>query len=150
MKMLVCADGSAQSQKAIDKALEIAGGCSVDEITLISVVEEKYKLPSGSHDRMPLTPEEVRKFEKLGEYEQEEAEKMLEAAAKRFADKGIKAGRYVACGHPAETISSYAAEGGFDMIVMGSRGLGGLRKLLLGSVSSAVLQEAPCSVLVVK
>lgn len=36
------------------------------------------------------------------------------------------------------------------MIVIGSRGLGGLRKLLLGSVSSAVQQEAHCSVLVVK
>ncbi len=54
------------------------------------------------------------------------------------------------CGRPADVIARYAEEGGFDMIAIGSRGLGRLKKLLLGSVSNSVLQEARCSVGVVK
>jgi nucleotide-binding universal stress UspA family protein len=52
-------------------------------------------------------------------------------------------------GFPASTILDEAAARGSDLIVMGSRGRGTTRRLLLGSVSASVLQSAPCSVLVV-
>ncbi len=47
-------------------------------------------------------------------------------------------------------ITRFASEEGIDMIVMGSRGHTGLKKLLLGSVSNAVVQEASTNVLIVK
>lgn len=53
-------------------------------------------------------------------------------------------------GDPSETIIKVAAEEGFDLIVMGSRGLGTFQSLLLGSVSNRVSHHAPCSVLVVR
>ncbi len=150
MKILVCLDGSEQSQKALQKALDVAGGCSADEVSLISVYEKRYDLPETTTDRLPITQEDFKRFSKIEEQEREDIDKMLSEAAALFEKVNIKAKTIHECGHPAETIARVAAEGNYDMIVIGSRGLGGLRKLLLGSVSNAVLQEAKCSVLVVK
>jgi nucleotide-binding universal stress UspA family protein len=53
-------------------------------------------------------------------------------------------------GHPAEVIARLARDRGCDLIVLGSRGLSGVRSFLLGSVSDRVAHHAPCSVLIVK
>lgn len=53
-------------------------------------------------------------------------------------------------GHPSEVIVERAKAEPTDLIVVGSRGMGGVKSLLLGSVSSAVLHHAVCPVLVVK
>jgi nucleotide-binding universal stress UspA family protein len=53
-------------------------------------------------------------------------------------------------GKPAAEIIRFAAEKKADLIVIGSRGKGGLERLLLGSVADEVVRTAPCSVLVVK
>ncbi len=150
MKMLVCTDGSEQSQKALEKAVEIAGGCRVDQVSIINVFESKYDLSEATTDRAPLTQEDLKRFEKIGEQQREERKTLLSEAAKLFEDNNIKVKTLLECGHPAETIAKVASEGNYDMIVIGSRGLGGFRKMLLGSVSNAVLQQAKSSVLVVK
>lgn len=49
-----------------------------------------------------------------------------------------------------QAITDYAVAEKIDMIVMGTRGLGGFKRMLLGSVSSGVVTHAPCSVLVVR
>jgi nucleotide-binding universal stress UspA family protein len=53
-------------------------------------------------------------------------------------------------GRPAEKIIEAAKDGNHDLIVMGNRGLGGIKQLFLGSVSDRVADEAPCPVLIVK
>ncbi len=53
-------------------------------------------------------------------------------------------------GDPATEIITYAAEGGMDLIVMGTHGRTGLERFLMGSVAEKVMREALCSVLVVK
>jgi nucleotide-binding universal stress UspA family protein len=53
-------------------------------------------------------------------------------------------------GRPADKIVEAAKEGGFDLIVMGSRGLGGVKEFFLGSVSDRVADEATCPVAIVK
>jgi nucleotide-binding universal stress UspA family protein len=53
-------------------------------------------------------------------------------------------------GDPAQAICRAAEDRGAELIVVGSRGLGKLHRLLLGSVSRAVVEGAPCSVLVVR
>ena len=53
-------------------------------------------------------------------------------------------------GHPAEKIIQTAENGNFDLIVMGSRGLSGVKKLMFGSVSARVADKATCPVVIVK
>jgi len=53
-------------------------------------------------------------------------------------------------GHVAETILQTAAEEQCDLIVLGSRGLSGFKRLMLGSISNAVAAKAQCPVLVIK
>ncbi len=150
MKLLVCTDGSPDSAKALEKAVEIAGGCRADEVTVISVIANKYSFPETTTDRLPLTSDDIKHFENIIELERKEKNIMLAEAAKLFDEIKVNVNILIESGHPAESIARVAAEGNYDMIIIGSRGLGGLKKFFLGSVSNAVLQEASCSVLVVK
>jgi len=78
-------------------------------------------------------------------------------SAQAQADKLVK--RHTALGHPlhaelvqgapADVITETAQKGGFDLIVVGTNGHRGFRRLLLGSVADGVIRHAPCSVLVV-
>ncbi|MCU0552966.1 MAG: universal stress protein [Leptolyngbya sp. Prado105] len=56
----------------------------------------------------------------------------------------------IVTGDPAEEILRLAKIHSADLIVLGSRGLTGMKRILLGSVSSQIVEDAPCSVLVVK
>ncbi len=150
MKLLVCTDGSEQSKKAMEKALEIASGCKVGQVTLINVYEKVDDLPPEAHDRIPITKEDVKMIKQLRDHEKEDRRSLLEENAEYFKKHNIQVDTMAECGHPAEVITRVANDGNYDMIVIGSRGLGGLKKLLLGSVSNSVLQEAKSSVLVVK
>lgn len=152
MNILVCTDGSKQSRKALEKAAEIAEGRNVNEVAVIHVYNNKPDISLFYWDEgSSLNKEQMEQFEKLRNADKDKRKNVLLEALKFFEDKGIKARTIFKEGHPSHTIVSVAKEEGFDMIVVGSRGLGGLNKVLLGSTSSAVVQEAQdCSVLIVK
>jgi nucleotide-binding universal stress UspA family protein len=76
--------------------------------------------------------------------------KALDQAASLFEARGASVTRTTPHGHPAEVITAAAAEPRTDLVVVGARGLGGVRRLLLGSISENVLRDARCSVLIVK
>jgi len=59
-------------------------------------------------------------------------------------------GSHLTAGRPEAEIVTLAEEIGAGLIVMGSRGVGGIRRALMGSVSDSVLQHAHCPVLVVR
>lgn len=67
-----------------------------------------------------------------------------------LATRGIKAEVVIKDGHPAEMIIDTAKEIGADLIVVGSHGRHGAQRFFLGSVSSKVVEHAPCHVLVIK
>jgi nucleotide-binding universal stress UspA family protein len=79
-------------------------------------------------------------------------EKVLsEALKKANRDKpNLKVSTMLSEGRPSDEIIKVADEGKFDLIVMGSRGIGGIKGIFLGSVSDRVADEAKCSVLIVK
>ena len=64
-------------------------------------------------------------------------------------ERGIESEMKVANGDPAEEILKEARQGGYDLLIVGTRGLGPVGRLLLGSVSSKVADRSPCPVLVV-
>ena len=71
------------------------------------------------------------------------------AKLKALADE-VGAESKVVIGHPPVMILDYAKEIGADLIVMGTRGLSGLKHVLLGSVAERTIRLAPCPVLTVK
>ncbi len=152
MKILVCTDGSVHSKKALEKAAEIASGCRVSELAVIHVYDNK---PESSifywDESTSISEEQIRQLRKIIVEDKEKRKNILLEALKFFEDKGIQVRTIFEEGHPSHTIVQIAENEGFDMIVIGSRGLGGLNKIFLGSISSAVVQEAKdCSVLTVK
>ena len=150
MKILVCTDGSKQSQKTLLEASKIAGGCNADEVAIIHVYAHNpdYSFLRGKEE--VVTEEDIERFRELEEQHKKERKKILSEAQKFFEQKNITARTIFKEGQPSEVITRVASEEGFDLIIIGSRGLGGLKKLFLGSVSSAVVQEANCNVLTVK
>ena len=152
MKILVCSDGSEQSHKALEKTLILAEGNNVSEVAIIHVDDEKVDfsaMPVGE-GHVP-TETEMKRFRKMQEDHKSERKKILADALKLFEEKNINARTIYKEGHPSHTIVETAHQEGFDMIVIGSRGLSGFKKVILGSVSGAVVQEAKdCIVAVVK
>jgi nucleotide-binding universal stress UspA family protein len=77
----------------------------------------------------------------------EDRRRVLEAAVDEAAKRFVSPARELPVGPPAETLERLSAE--VDLIVLGARGLGPLKRLLLGSVSERVLRHAACPVLIV-
>jgi len=150
MKILVCTDGSEHSQKAIREASVIAEGCKANEVAIIHV-HDIHSAKMYPYANLGMNAEYIERLQKISAEEKAEWRKMLSEYKKIFKDKNIKIRTMLKEGSASDTIVKVAQKEGFDMIVVGSRGLGGLKKMLLGSVSNAIIQEVKdCSVLVVK
>ena len=80
----------------------------------------------------------------------EVAESLVQRAAHDALSKGVEVETHVREGQPAEVIIHVANQEQADLIVVGSRGLTGIKRYLLGSVSSKVSEHAPCSVMIVR
>lgn len=79
-----------------------------------------------------------------------EAQQTLERHAEALRQHGIEVESVVREGYPATVILEEAEQREADLIVIGTRGLSGLKHLLLGSIAERVVQKAPCAVLTVK
>ncbi len=80
----------------------------------------------------------------------EVAESVLKRAAGDALSKGVDVQTHAREGQPAEVIIDVANQEQADLIVVGSRGLTGIKRYLLGSVSSKVSEHAPCNVMIVR
>jgi nucleotide-binding universal stress UspA family protein len=80
----------------------------------------------------------------------ESATKVQDQAMAQLTTVGLRVSRVVKEGDPKRTLLNEAVEWGADAVFVGSSGLGRLERLLLGSVASAVVTRAPCSVEVVR
>jgi nucleotide-binding universal stress UspA family protein len=90
-------------------------------------------------------------WKELREIAQNEASHSVEEEVRKIEDAGGKVEMaHVAVGHPETEILRIAEEIGTDLVVVGSRGLGPLKRALMGSVSESVVRHAHCSVLVVR
>ena len=95
------------------------------------------------YSAMPSAYDQAELFRSQKEHLEREIAEVLEELP-----RGLRASGEVLRGNAAETIASKADEG-VDLLVMGSRGYGPARRVLLGSVSSELARSAPCPLLVV-
>ncbi|HSW68295.1 MAG TPA: universal stress protein [Bacteroidales bacterium] len=148
MKILVCADGSETSKKALEKTAEIGANLENAEITVIHVYQAAYATSAqprgvGYVPNIEISPEYSKQLQRNGT-------DILEHAAKTFKKYNIQVTTVLKEGPPAPTIIDYAAEKKFDLIVVGNRGLSGISKVFLGSVSNGILHGTNACVLIVK
>lgn len=145
--ILVAVDGSKHAMRAATAAIELAQryGAQLEVITVAKkptaeITEQLRHYMEVEH--IPATLDEMmdrRSQEILDQVEQQARKKGLEEIRKTAKS-----------GPPARTIVAHAKQVGADLIVMGSRGLGDIEGLLLGSVSHKVSALAECSCMTVR
>ncbi|MBI4690121.1 MAG: universal stress protein [Nitrospirae bacterium] len=134
-RLLIATDGSEFSKAAINEGIAIAKACS-SKLFVVSVVEvnEEYEA---------LAPKIVEKAEK-------EMREHLEWVKSIASKEGLDCETIIHQGEePYQYIVDEAAQKEVKMIIMGSHGRTGLKRLMMGSVASRVIGHAPCAVLVV-
>lgn len=131
--ILVAYDGSEGAKRALEEAAKRANG---QPVTVVSVAE---LLPQFGRAGAMLVPEE-----------DEERKRELAEAMQILKERGIDAKAIERRGDAAEKIVDEAKEEDAELIVVGTRGLNAAKRWLMGSVSTRVVQHAPCNVLVVR
>jgi nucleotide-binding universal stress UspA family protein len=131
MQLLLAYDGLDYSRFALDEAARIAEEEGAD-LTVLSVIQPDAG-PSKSGGHPGLRPH---------------AEDDIAWAKAFLAQRGLLPDTKIAHGTPADEIVKEAVEGGYDLIVIGTRELGPISQVLLGSVSRKVVKHAPCPVAV--
>ncbi len=145
--ILVCVDNSKQSQKALSRAISVAEKFD-SKLSILMVVEEsKVNFWDDTEFKVDAKSSQIHLKKESKIYQQ--AEKILNDLAKRVPSQ-INCVTEILTGDPAKVIVNYSKKKKPDVIIMGSRGLGGFSKLLLGSVSSKVVDHASSSVLVIR
>lgn len=134
-KVLIATDGSRYSELAKKRAIDFAGSYGGD-LVAVSAVD----VPSELYAESPKTVEELVK----------KARSYVEAIKNEAGQTGIKTEVIVREGEAYRVITDTARETGANIIVMGSHGRTGLKRLLMGSVTEKVIGHTPCPVLVVK
>jgi len=150
LKILVCTDGSENSRKCIEFAARMVGECTNSEVAIIYVHESASMIPDYWQSKYPFSPEVEKQIKNLDKRIIEERKKVFSEATSVFDALNIKLKTIFKVGHPAEMIALEADSGNYDLVVIGRRGNGGVKKLFMGSVSSTVLQLVKTNILIVK
>ena len=131
-KILVAYDGGEPARHALDTAAELAlkFGASLSVVSVVPV--HPGRAPVDPWDDSTVHAQEL-----------VEARRLLQ-------EKGVEADLMEPAGDPAKTIEHIAAEGGFDTIVLGSRGLSMVGRALQGSVSEHVATHAEATVIITR
>jgi nucleotide-binding universal stress UspA family protein len=142
--ILALVDGSEPSTRALQAGLDIAQKYR-SKVMILSVITAPSFLPVGTGG----SPTDLSMYYEEGTLD---AKRAVDDALKLANAAGLSSRGEVieASGSTVETIVDFAAREKVDLIVMGTRGLGGLKKFVLGSVSSGVVAHAHCSVLIVR
>ncbi|MFB5605949.1 MAG: universal stress protein [Nitrosarchaeum sp.] len=135
-KILVPLDGSKNSMRGLDEAIYLARQChaTITGLYVIPIYPRNFTdviMPYQIH----LT---------------KSAKKFMEIAKINCAQKGIVFKSKIIFGSPTIEIDEMAKKKGFDIIVIGSRGMGSIKEIFLGSVANAIIHKSKIPVLVIK
>ena len=137
-KIIVATDGSIDAGKALDRAMEMARKESL-EVVVLNVAE----------DYCPIGLEEI-DCGAIRDLVMKESRGILAAALEKMKAAGVTARGIIEAGSPADVIVEVAKREKADEIIAASHGRHGVKKLAMGSVTSRVVEWAPCPVTVVK
>jgi nucleotide-binding universal stress UspA family protein len=138
-KILVPVDGSDISYRALDSALFLSERLG-SKITAIHVIE---KVPTVYIQSQKILDE-------ILETHKNESQKILDEYSSIATKKGIAINTVLLEGNPASTILEFSQMEKYEVIIIGSRGMGHFKELILGSVSSKILHHSLCPVLLIR
>ena len=138
-KILVPVDGSDISYRAFDSALFLSERLG-SKITAIHVIE---KVPTVYIQSQKILDE-------ILETHKNESQKILDECSSIASKKGITIYTILLEGNPASTILEFSQMEKYEAIIIGSRGMGHFKELILGSVSSKILHHSLCPVLLIR
>jgi len=144
--VIVGMDGSEDSFQALRFLLSLPLARQT-KLRLLSVVEPIHYPTSAPG---ALRGHLVRMLKEIESERRGQLENVLEKAAAELEGSITRVTRSTPTGNPADVIVAAATAHDADLVVVGARGLGGVTRLLLGSVSEKVLRYARCPVLIVK
>lgn len=135
-KILVAVDGSTFADHAVDCAADIAKkfDAKIDIIHAITRPTYVEDITMGLHGD---------KIEEIGW-------KILKKSSQRVGTIGLKPELRLVKGHPAREIAKIVNKEKYDLLVIGSRGLGSVKALLIGSISEKLSKLAKCTVIIVR
>lgn len=143
--ILIPTDGSEVAENAVEHGLDIAAkyDASVHALYVVDIDAVDIGLGTEQVERIKRG-----KFEEMPELTAR-AKEATEYVVERGDELGVEVTDSIAAGQPHTEIAGYAEENDVDMIVMGSAGRGGVRRVLLGSVAERTLRTSTIPVLVV-
>lgn len=133
--IVVAVDGSDNSMRAVEQAIELAKASGEPQVDVLSVIAIDV------YSDMVYDPVKAH-----GDAQTE----LVQPALDRFEQEGVKPQLVLLHGRPADEIVRYADKNDADLIVIGSRGLNALQEFAIGSVSHKVIKHSKCPTLVVK
>lgn len=149
--ILVGYDGSDDAQAAIDHVAALMSGAEATVLTIWEPFLDVMLRSGAMATGMTASTAPYDDDEKIDAANQQTALRSATAGAERATAAGLLAQPRIASGHGgiSEAILAVAADVDAEVVVLGTRGLGGVKSFLLGSVSHAVIQHADRAVLVV-
>ena len=141
-KILVPVDGSEISYRALDAGLFFLEKLG-SSITVIHVMED-----------IPITHIESQKLLndmlEISAACKQQGQDILSKCSETAKNKELMVNTILLKGNPASIILDFCKNGKYDVIIMGNRGMGKIREIILGSVSSKILHHSSCPVLLIK
>jgi len=153
-RILVAVDGSENSVRASQAALELAERLKADLIVLHAIIPPALYYHTEISPEGPVieAPTHEKEIDLYLEYVRRVGRGIVDPTMSEAKKRGVtvKADIPEATTSVVETIVNHAVKENADLIIVGTRGLGGFKRLLLGSVSNGAVSHAHCPALVIR
>jgi nucleotide-binding universal stress UspA family protein len=150
-RILAPLDGSKLGECSLEHVKEVANGCHVSEVVLLTVIQpELFSIDYGSQSQIE---EEIREIEEAQKRARQKAEQYLKKASEKLKKHGIAVKSVViqpeVLQSAAEIILDYSNNNNIDLIIMSSHGRSGITKWAFGSVAERVVRHSRTPVLTI-
>lgn len=142
-KILLATDGSREANLAASTAGDLANKTG-SELHVVFVLRTQDAPDYGTSMGFNTDKAHDEEIKQMGQRLLDEQVRRVEEAG------GTVAGAHIRIARPDQGILAVGEDVGIGLIVMGSRGLGGVKRALMGSVSDSVVRHAPCPVMVIR
>ncbi|RHZ74052.1 hypothetical protein Glove_227g153 [Diversispora epigaea] len=149
-KILLAYDNSDCSKEIFQYALDNILIPNHDHVSLATVVDEEQSAWLLTHTTREQKIADTKRSRRMSFTDHSEASEILKPLSEELASKGITSNFYILKGDSKVQLVKLAENAHVDLVIVGTRGLGLLKRNLLGSVSEYIVRNCECSVLVVK